>query len=147
MSAARLFENESVAHLLHSRMIWGDMEHPVEAFDPIAYSWSRDLHAIQGRLVLGGGAYLDRRYKGQDIGKAMARILHAVCLRLWEPDYFFNMMVVEKLSSKVHPERFGYRHTSVVFDEKTRPNWGPKNPCEIINWKSRNEELAGYPKM
>ena len=145
VSATRLFNDESIIHLLHARLVWGDRDHPADAVSPINRRWSQDLDALRGRLVLGGGAYLDRRFKGQNVGKAMAAILHAVCLRLWEPDYFFNLMVVEKLSSKVHPERFGYRHTDVIFDADSRPDWGPENACEIINWKSRDEGLEGYP--
>lgn len=145
VTAARLFENESLPHLLHARLIWGDREHPATPVEPMAEVWNRNLHDIRGRLVFGGGAYLDRRLKGQDVGKAMAAIMHAVCLRLWDPDFFFNVMAVEKLSSKVKPERFGYRHTAMIYDETTRPDWGPnRNKCEIINWKSRWEELEGY---
>jgi hypothetical protein len=145
VTAARLFENESLPHLLHARLIWGDREHPADPVEPMTEIWSAELNDIRGRLVFGGGAYLDRRLKGQDVGKAMAGIMHAVCLRLWDPDYFFNLMLVEKLSSKVPPERFGYRHTTMIYDQNTRPDWGPsQNKCEIANWKSRWEELEGY---
>ncbi len=144
-TAARLFENESLSHLLHARIIWGDREHPADPVEPMTEIWSSKVNDISGKLVFGGGAYLDRRFKGHNLGKAMAAIMHAVCMRLWEPDYFFNLMLVEKLSSKVPPEKFGYRHTTVLYDEGTRPDWGPaKNKCEILNWKSRMEELESY---
>ena len=34
LTAARFFENESVEHLLHARLIWGDKLHPIDEFDP-----------------------------------------------------------------------------------------------------------------
>lgn len=145
VSAVRLYENESLAHLLHARLMWGEKDHPLDAVSPISQNWSSGLYDLRGKLVLGGGAYLHPKFKGQNVGKAMAKVLHAVCLRIWEPDFFFNLMVVEKLSSKVHPEKFGYRHTDVIFEADTRPDWGPENECEIVNWKSQAEELEGYP--
>lgn len=137
-TGCRLFRDESIVHLLQSRLIWREKDHPVEPIEPSRYDWDRRLYSVEGRLVFGGGAYVDRNYKNHGIGKAMAALMHAICLRLWEPDYFFNMMVIEKLDSPVNPKRFGYRHTAVVFDANTRPDWGPQNPCEIVNWKSRD---------
>jgi hypothetical protein len=104
-------------------------------------SYQTLLAGFYANIVAGFVADIDR----QNVGKAMAKVLHAVCLRIWEPDFFFNLMVVEKLSSKVHPEKFGYRHTDIIFEADTRPDWGPENECEIVNWKSQAEELEGYP--
>lgn len=147
--ACRVFENTNLAHLFHSRVIWGDRRHsehlgPVE---PIRHPWTADLSAIRGRLVYGGGAYLDRTFKGNELGRSMAALMHAICMRVWNPDFLFNMMKAEKLGTKVPPKRFGYHHSAIVFDPNTRPDWGPVSTHKLVNWKSREEELQNYPAV
>lgn len=146
---ARVFDQTSVAHLLHTRLIWGDRRHAEQLgpVSPIRYVWSDDLEKVSGRLVYGGGAFLDRSFKGNELGRSMAALMHAMALRIWNPDFFFNLMKADKLTTKVPPQRFGYRHTTVIFDADTKPEWGPVTPKELVNWKSRAEEMENYPAI
>ncbi len=145
--ACRIFDNTDLAHLFHSRVIWGDRRHAeqLSVVEPIRHDWNADLSAVRGRLVYGGGAFLDRGFKGNELGRSMAALMHAVCMRVWNPDFLFNMMKADKLGTKVPPERFGYRHSAIIFDPQTQPDWGPMNAHKLVNWKSRAEEMQNYP--
>ncbi|MEQ8395016.1 hypothetical protein [Thalassobaculum sp.] len=136
-TAMRRFDGERLADLIWSRRIWGDRHPRLQPIRPISLLWPRGMPEPAGRLVYSGGLYLDRAWRNNALGIRMVRLLRALVVRDWHPDWVFGLSQ-DKMAIADFPRRYyGYTRTVPCFNEAT--DFGPRHEREWLSMISLDE--------
>jgi hypothetical protein len=145
-TAMRRFDDERLADLIWSRRLWGDRHPLLRPIKPITLLWPRGMPQPAGRLVYSGGLYLDQEWRDHATGIRMVRLLRALAVRDWHPDWVFGLAQERMARSGFTRAHYGYTRVVPCFDEAT--DFGPKYEQEWLSTISLDEiraELDGAP--
>lgn len=145
-TAMRRFDGERLADLVWSRRLWGDRFPLLRPIRPLTLTWPRGMTEPTGRLVYSGGLYLDKAWRSRGLGVRMVRLLRALAVRDWVPDWVFGLAQEKMARAGFTTEHYGYTRVVPCFNEAA--DFGPKYEQEWLSTISLNEiraELDGEP--
>ena len=93
-------------------------------------------HFITGRVCYHGELWLERRYRSKGLTKALSRLLMALVLLRWQPDYLFGM-AQPGICRRGVGARYGYRNMQPHGMIWSVPSTGTLD--EWIIWNSRDD--------
>lgn len=143
--ATRLYTRGNMRQLLQSRQIWMDAAPVLDDMPP--FPFADDIPALEGRIAVTGGLFVDSAWRGVRLGLHMVRLLRAVSLRFWFQDWNCGLINDSINSGKVQKWGYGYPNTATIFDgAENRPSWGPYHDREHLNWMSQADMLAEFER-
>ncbi len=140
--ANRLYAQENLLHLIHSRRIWGDHAPRLDIDQPVPGLAEPELACIDGRLSLQGGAYVTPRHRGSKLGFELIALARALSFRHWFEDWQFGL-VVDKVVDNSFNTRF-YQYPGTCRTVGGTVDWGPKNDSEHCIYASRADAISLY---
>jgi hypothetical protein len=76
-----------------------------------AYLDAKQANHLRGRLVFCGGIWVDPSVRGLRLAAVLGKLVNAVALTLWNPDYSIGLVRCEAASTD-YLRRYGYTHTA-----------------------------------